>query len=83
MNTDIQFLYKYQAGARTIDGSFPIYNFDLNACKLKELKLKQKRNMDFLYEGDPPILLATESQDDETIEILAFVNDTEYSIYIE
>jgi hypothetical protein len=83
MNSNIQFLYKHQAGTRTIQGIFPVYVYDKDLCKIKESKTKQQKDFELLYEGDPATLLASESEDNNIVELIIDVDGVDYTIYIE
>lgn len=84
MDSSINFIYTYSAGTKTIDGVFPVYNLDgAIVCKKTELTInKNKKRIELLDEGDPVILLAQETNEDETFELIATISGIDYNIYI-
>lgn len=84
MDSSINFIYKYSAGTKTIDGIFPVYNLDgAIVCKKIELSLDEnKKREKLILEDDPFVLLSAESDDDESFELIATINDVDYNIFI-
>jgi hypothetical protein len=83
MDSSIDFLYKHSAGTKTIDGFFPVYNLygDIVCIKDKIKIQENQRRLELIDEGEPDVLLAVESDADESIEIIATVNAIDYVIY--
>lgn len=83
MDSSIDFLYKHLAGSRTIDGFFPVFNLNGDIVCIKDkLKVQEnQRRIDLINEGEPDVLLADESDADESIEIFATINEIDYVIY--
>lgn len=84
MDSSINFIYKYLAGSKTIDGFFPIYNLDGSISCKKEIISEQEilKKYELLYEGDPDLLLTAESTDDNIIELIATINGVDYNIFL-
>jgi hypothetical protein len=82
MDSSINFVYKYSAGTKTIDGIFPVYNLDgAIVCKKTDvLTEKNKKRFENNYETEPFVLLAAESNDDETFEFFVTINQIDYNI---
>jgi hypothetical protein len=84
MDSSINFIYKYLAGSKSVDGFFPIYNLDGSISCKKELIAEKEifKKYELLYEGDPDILLSAESESDNSIELIASLNGVDYNIFI-
>jgi len=71
MNSDIQFLYSYQAGSKYIDGFFPIYNLNGNiSCNISEIKEKKYIEFQKVDERFFDVLIAYETDDGEDVYVI-------------